>query len=144
MGERKKMSRKLKSQSTPFLVAAAVWLAVGTGLCALSKAAPTAAAVTWFGFFWGLSILDLGIIWGLVFSIGSWEGARDRARLGLRIGILVLLKLIVLMIFGLILFLKHGIPQPSLLLGLGTLIVIPLLGGLAWSFQPSPPEPDDR
>ena len=129
------MSPTSKSQLKPFFLASGAWAVMGLLWCVLPWSDQAVTSGGWFLLFWGLSMLDLGVISGLVLSIGAWEGVRDRARLGLRVGILVFLKLAVLTIFGLILFLKHGIPQPSLLLGLGTLIVVPLIGGLAWSYQ---------
>jgi hypothetical protein len=43
------------------------------------------------------------------------------------------IKLACLGIFGFILFHGHAIPQFSLLWGLGTLVTVPLIGGLWWS-----------
>jgi hypothetical protein len=89
----------------------------------------------WFSIFWLLCASDLAVIAGLVLSLVSWSDSMDKVRLGLRVGILVLLKMLFLMIFGVILFRKNGIPQSSLLVGLGTLIAVPLMGGMFWTFQ---------
>jgi hypothetical protein len=92
-------------------------------------------SVGWFFLFWILGVADLATIAALVFSMVTWQDTGDRARMGIRIAVLGIAKVTLLLIFGAILFLRHGIPQSSLLVGLATLIVVPLLGGFAWSFQ---------
>jgi len=130
------MSLLKNSQFRPFLWSALIWLIIGLVLVSLiSSPQGRGSAGAWFFLFWLLGVADLSTIAALVFSIVYWEGAPDKARLGLRMGLLGILKVALLLIFGGILFLRHGIPTSSLLVGLGTLIVVPIFGGLAWSFQ---------
>jgi len=133
------MNLSAQAQLRPFLWTGLGWLGLSlTGLSALGAPEQRTVVLAWFVLFWLLAMLDLGTIAGLVFSIVSWEESSDRLRVGIRVGSLAVLKIALLVIFGGILFLKHGIPQSSLLVGLGTLIVVPLFGGLLWSFQGKP------
>lgn len=126
-------------QFTPFLWAGASWLILGAALVwFVSHPEGGAGSLGWFFLFWSLGMADLSIIAGLVFSMVTWQDAHDKTRMGIRIAILGIAKVALLLIFGAILFLRHGIPQSSLLVGLATLIIVPLLGGFAWSFQRRP------
>lgn len=125
-----------KSQWKPFVLAALVWLATGSALAfwMASEDVHWTTLLGWFLIFWLLSSLDLLAIAALVSAMGTWQDGVDRARLGVRLAALAVLKMALLGIFGAILFLNRGIPHSSLLVGVGTLIVVPLFGGLAWSF----------
>lgn len=123
-------------QLKPFAWAGAAWLVLGmVGIMVLSSPESRMMSVGWFFLFWILGVADLATIAALVFSMVTWQDTGDRARMGIRIAVLGIAKVTLLLIFGAILFLRHGIPQSSLLVGLATLIVVPLLGGFAWSFQ---------
>ncbi len=130
------MKRSEGKQLKPFLWAGVAWLGLGlAGIWALSAPESRASSIAWFTVFWILGMADLATIAALVFSMVTWQDSDDRARMGIRVAILGIAKITLLLIFGAILFLRHGIPQSSLLVGLATLIVVPLFGGLAWSFQ---------
>jgi hypothetical protein len=123
-------------QLKPFAWAGGAWLVLGTvGIAALASPEARMASIGWFLLFWILGVADLATIVGLVFSMVTSQNTRDKARIGFRIAVLAIAKVALLLIFGAILFLRDGIPQSSLLVGLATLIVVPLLGGLAWIFQ---------
>ncbi|MEN9723987.1 MAG: hypothetical protein RJB38_1973 [Pseudomonadota bacterium] len=129
----------LKRELRPFFWASFLWLLLGLVLAAgVFSSGNFFKEMVWFVVFWSLGVGDLATIAALVFAITSWGESSDRVKMGLRITILTGLKVTLLLIFGAILFLKHGIPQSSLLVGLGTLIVVPLLGGLFWTFQVQP------
>lgn len=122
-----------------FLWSGIIWFFLGLGFV-LWISIPDLRWVAggWFSLFWVLVMVDFATIAGLVGSMLLWQDSSDRARLGVRVAVLGVLKVLWLVLFGAILFLKHGIPNPSLLVGLGTLIIVPLFGGLAWSFQARP------
>lgn len=123
-------------QLKPFAWAGATWLVLGiAGIVVLTSPENRMASIGWFFLFWILGVADLATIAGLVYSMVTWQDTGDKARIGIRIAVLAIAKVTLLLIFGAILFLRHGIPQSSLLVGLATLIVVPLLGGFAWSFQ---------
>ncbi|MBU6375339.1 MAG: hypothetical protein KGQ59_05045 [Bdellovibrionales bacterium] len=133
------MSRQKNNQLMPFLGAAGIWLVLGLGLIFfVSDPESRVLAFGWFLLLWFLALADFVTIAALVFSIVYWEGTPDKARLGIRMGLLGVLKVGLLVIFGTILSLRHGIPTSSLLVGTGTLIVVPIFGGLAWSFKVKP------
>lgn len=124
-----------------FFWSAALWLVLGLGVVSSFSASERWwYSAGWFFLFWTLVLLDLALIAGLVGAMVSWQESSDKARMGIRVAVLGLLKVLWLVIFGAILILKRGIPTPSLLVGLGTLIVVPLFGGLVWSYQASSPD----
>ncbi len=129
-------TNEAKQQWKPFSLTALVWLVVGSGLAFWMGSGEVSwiTLLGWFLTFWLLSSLDLLAIAALVSAMGSWQDGVDRVRLGVRLAALAVLKMGLLGIFGAILFLNRGIPHSSLLVGLATLIVVPLFGGLAWSF----------
>jgi len=130
------MKRSEGKQLRPFFWAGLAWLGMGLVVMGLISAPENRLALTgWFTLFWLLGMADLATIAALVFSMVTWQDTDDKARMGIRVAILGIAKITLLLIFGAILFLRHGIPQSSLLVGLATLIVVPLLGGFAWSFQ---------
>jgi len=123
-------------QLRPFIGAGAIWLVLGlVGISVLSGPDARVPSLAWFFLFWLLGMADLATIAALVFSMVTWQDTGDKARMGIRVLFLGMAKVGLLLIFGAILFLRHGIPQSSLLVGLATLIVVPILGGFAWSFQ---------
>lgn len=127
--------KTLFQQLKPFLGAALLWLFLGSGnvLYWVSPEARGTGLVWWVGLYL-LGVLDLGMIAALVASLleGAPEG--DRVRWGVRLLFLGALKLLAWGIFAFLLFGNRGIPNASLLSGLGTLVVVPLLGGFLWSF----------
>lgn len=127
----------------PFLYAALVWaLCVATGAYFLEPTHPV-RAVLWALGLWALCIFDLFALAKVVrgalrLAAGQNEaGTADpvelRTALGLNTAFWGLIKLSCLGLFMGVLLKGVEIPTGSLLLGLSTLVVIPLLGGLIWS-----------
>jgi hypothetical protein len=122
-------------QLKPFIAASVLWAATGTVLSLIGVPADRwVAALVWWGVFFLFSVMDLAVLAGLVASmlLGPPEG--DRLRWGVRLAFLGALKVVILIAGALLLMRNHGIPNASLLSGLGTLIIVPLLGGGLWSF----------
>ncbi len=132
MNEKKALSFQ---QLRPFLLATLAWLVLGTGvvLAALSPESRTSGLVWWLGLFL-LATLDLGMIAALVGTLLDGPPEGDRVRWGVRLAFLGSMKLLAWGIFALLLFGNRGIPNASLLSGLGTLVAVPLFGGFLWSF----------
>ena len=87
------------------------------------------------GLLWFLSILDLAVLskLGLVlFSLVNAEGAR-RSALTIQAFFWGAFKIICLGLFVITLLKGQKIPVSGLSLGMGTLVVVPLLGGFLWS-----------
>lgn len=127
----------LKTIQKPFGVAALIWAVLSMGLCRYF-AEDTAQFITnvlWLAGLYLLSLCDLvalgKTIEGMIF-VSSGEG-ENRAVRALQTFYWVLLKLLCLGIFTVVLIKGRSIPSAGLLLGLGTIGIVPLLGGLFWS-----------
>ena len=131
-----KVERISIKQMRPFLVAAALWGAAGAGIVALLvREGTTAHALGWWALFYVFSLLDLGVLAGLVAAMLAGPPQGDKARWAVRLAFLGVSKATILIIGAILMMRNHGIPNSSLLSGLGTLIVVPLLGGGIWSFS---------
>jgi hypothetical protein len=127
----------LRSVQKPFGIAALIWAVLSIGLCRYF-AADTSQFITnltWMVGLYLLSLCDLvalgKTIEGMLFvAEGSGENRAVRA---LQTFYWALLKLFCLGIFTIVLIKGKSIPSPGLLLGMGTICVVPLLGGLFWS-----------
>ncbi len=119
----------------PFLAAALGWLIFGGGLCAVRGGA---APFGWFTLIWSLCILDLlalaRVVSGmLTFAAGTVTDPEKRVALGVQTSVWGLLKLACLGTLGATVFVGRNIPALSLFAGVGTIVVVPLVGGLIWS-----------
>jgi len=123
-------------QLRPFVWAALGWFIVGTAIV-LGFVAPDlrGSAAGWWTALFALSVLDLTAIAGLVGALVAGAPEGDRVRWGIRLLFLGVLKLGAWGVFAALLFGNRGIPNASLLSGLGTLIVVPLFGGFLWTFS---------
>lgn len=129
---------KTLQQLRPFGWAAGAWLVIGSvAVGLLSPLEQRGPALGWWLGLFVLSCLDLGAIAALVGSLVLGPPEGEKLRWGTRMAMLLLIKLGAWGVFALLLFGNRGIPQASLLSGLGTLIVVPLLGGFLWSFTPA-------
>jgi hypothetical protein len=89
---------------------------------------------TFFGF-WVLSIMDLVVLAKFLSTVAHYLNAKEltRAALGVQALIWGLFKILCLGLFVLVLLKGQEIPLHGLLLGMGTLVVVPLAGGFFWS-----------
>lgn len=115
----------------PFLATSVVWLVLSVGLCAWFSAGH---AVAWVVLLWSVCVLDL---YALSRAVGATLGlasgvAENRGSLVIQALYLGMIKLTSLGILGTILSYGRSIPVTSLLMGTGTLMIVPLLGGFGW------------
>lgn len=126
----------LDSQTTkPFLIVAGAWLVLGLGLCAGFSAHKTGLALSWMGVLWALCLLDLYALSravGATLTMMSGEG-ENRGPLVVRALYWGVVKLTCLGILGAALSFGRSIPVIALLMGIGTAVVVPLIGGYGWS-----------
>jgi hypothetical protein len=128
-------SQLSRRESTPFLMVAFVWLAVGAALCARFQHPGLSLALGWLAVLWGLCLFDLYALSravGALLGLASVEGEK-RGALIIQASYWGMIKLACLGILGAILLRGHSIPALGLLMGTGTLVVVPLLGGYWWS-----------
>jgi hypothetical protein len=97
-------------------------------------------ALRWWAAFYLFSIADLALLAGLVGALVGGPPAGSRGRWMARLLFLGFSKLGVLGGGVILMMGNRGIPNASLLSGLATLIVVPVLGGGLWSF--TEPEAD--
>lgn len=122
----------------PFIGSALAWAAFScVVLCKFSSPVghPWVVTFRWFFQLWFLSLVDL-IALAKVSSIvlaGVPEESKNRAQMLFRASYWGFLKLACLGIFLFVLIKGQAIPALSLVTGLGTLIVVPLVGGIWWS-----------
>ena len=122
-------------QLRPFLLAAGAWLLAGTVLVFVWLPPESrGAGLAWWFALYALATMDLGMIAALVGTLLDGPPEGDRVRWGLRLAFLGAMKLAAWGLFALLLFGNRGIPNASLLSGLGTLVTVPLFGGFLWSF----------
>jgi hypothetical protein len=131
------LKNRIDSGIFPFGVVSLIWLILGEVLCtALNTNIEQAlfAKMSFLGF-WLLSVLDLGILAKFLTSAGHLMNAGEHTRSAHTVQALVwgAGKIVCLGLFVLVLLKEHEIPMQSLLLGMGTLVVVPLAGGFIWS-----------
>jgi len=120
-----------------FGAAAVIWLVLGEILCWVFNFDLEQAFLAYKSFlgFWTLSVLDLGILAKFLSSAAHLMDAEEATRPAYAVQALVwgVGKVVCLGLFVLVLLKGHEIPMHSLLLGMGTLVVVPLAGGFIWS-----------
>ncbi len=118
-----------------FVAVGIAWGFLGGLLCATFSVQPMRAL--WVSvLLWGLSLLDLAVLSKTFASIGqlvSSLGADERWRPSLWAAFWAGAKLGCLGLFALIFSLDDGLPPLALITGLGTLVVVPLVGGILWN-----------
>lgn len=132
-------SDPMKGAVAPFLQVSLGWLLISSAL--VWKFAPDAtarsASLRWLFVLWVLCEMDLlaiGKLLSTVFQLTT-ESVKNRSGLVIRASSWGAIKLACLGIIGLILFRGQAIPSLGLLPGLGTMIVVPLFGGLWWHLR---------
>ena len=122
-----------------FLLPSLLWLVIGLALNGwLNSADPQLwNSFKWFTGLWVLCLFDLyALSRTLEAALGLMnEESEKRSALTIQAFYWGTIKLACLGIFGTILLKGDSIPATSLLLGLGTLIVVPLMGWYWWSHR---------
>ncbi|MEO5971054.1 MAG: hypothetical protein ABIQ95_14090 [Bdellovibrionia bacterium] len=137
MPRTKNLENKTNSGIVIFGIVSAVWLILGEVSCWALNPNPEQAFLAYRSFlgFWCLSVLDLGILAKFLSSAGYLMNANETTRSAYAVQAIVwgVGKIVCLGLFVLVLLKGHEIPMHSLLLGMGTLVVVPLAGGFIWS-----------
>jgi len=117
----------LKKEAKPFLYVSIVWLALSA---LISRGLGIWLVVLWF-----LSVADLAAMtfaFRAVFGIMN-DAPEKRAAYVLNASVWGAIKLACVLLFGIVLFKGQNIPSRELLLGMGTMVAVPLAGGFWWS-----------
>ena len=121
----------------PFLQVSFVWVLLGTFLSLLlSKGAQPEVALVWFLGFWALSIGNLFLLGKTVaslISLMSYSEKNEKTKKTLQFLLFAGMKFSCLGLFLLMLWHSKNAPKSAVFSGLGTLIVVPIGGGLLWS-----------
>ncbi len=137
MKKKKRNRNNSRSEAQPFVAAAIFWGVFSEVVCFFFfKTQPFLRTFLWTLGLWVVCVLDLAAMaqmFRAVFALMSDIPEVSRPAWKLRLLIWGLTKLTCLGLLGVILFLNPSIPSPALLFGLGTLVVVPLFGGLGWS-----------
>jgi len=122
-----------------FALVSGAWLAIAGILCwQLSPEGRSAAAILWFVGLWLLSVLDIAALGKTLTAVlglagGEIQEPEKRAGAAIRAFYWGFVKLACLGFFALALTKAEAAPGIGLLLGLGTLVIVPLAGGVVWS-----------
>lgn len=120
----------------PFVLAAILWAVIGWASCrGFSQADALTRNLVWFFGLWALSLLDLVALGKTVQGLIAIAGGAGENLPAYTIHTFSwgLIKLVCLGIFALVVIKGSPIPTAGLLVGMGTLVVVPLVGGLLWS-----------
>ncbi len=119
-----------------FAAAAALWLAVITAITAfVTPREELFWALGWTMGLWLVSVADLGVLAkgvSATLELATAVGEK-RGKWVIQASYWGFLKLACLGIFATVLIKGHEIPVTSLLTGIGTMVFVPLVGGLWWS-----------
>jgi hypothetical protein len=124
----------------PFLYSAFVWLGIGVGFCFLNAGDHNGPVSTlWMVTLWALSLTDLlclskaiAVVLGLI----SDNHSVNKPAQMIQVAYWGTLKMVCLGLFAILLAKSRAVPgiaDQALVLGISTLIVVPLAGGLWWS-----------
>jgi hypothetical protein len=130
-------AQKLQSRSLlPFL-----WTGISWGVAAVIFVAASQQAlspVLWVLGLWSLSMLDLLAIAQVIRAAMGWSTLsrpETKAAWAVQTAVWGAIKLACLGAFGFVLLSAREVPSSALLIGMGTLLVVPLGGGLWWSHK---------
>ncbi len=118
----------------PFLKVGLFWLVFGSVLSfflAKDHAHPW-VSVRWMVYLWLLVVMDLVALASFVSGMFDWKAGskKNQASLIIRTSSWGVIKLACLGLLGTVLYSARNIPPVPLLLGLSTMVVIPIFGGL--------------
>jgi hypothetical protein len=122
---------------TPFLKVGLIWLILGGVLSfVFSKGQGHPwVSLRWMFFLWLLVVVDLIALASFVSAMFDWKAISDKNQgsLIIRASSWGVIKLACLGLLGMVLYSAKVIPSVPLFLGLGTLVVTPIGGGLRLS-----------
>ena len=127
-----------KVRLEPFLYVAAGWLVVLVGLSvATAPAGELTHFLAWDFSLWCLCLFDLFALMKTIVGALKLMSAtlENRGPLLIQTSFWGMIKIACLGIFTVILIKGQAIPTLALLLGVGTLVVVPLVGGYWWSLR---------
>ena len=119
------------SEIKSFIWIALVWLVLGIVLNLVFS-----SSAFWFSVFWGLCVGNLFFLAKTISSailLMSHVNSTERPQMIFRTAFFGVLKLITLGCIGFFLYVVESIPGPSIVFGLGTMVVVPFFGGYLWS-----------
>lgn len=119
----------------PFLWASLAWAALSIGVLSFIASDPGESMRSW-GIYFALALTDLFFLVKTVAALMhlmSDQGAKNRTAYAIQAFVFGGLKLICLGMIGLCLWKLPSTSSGGILFGLGTLVVVPLLGGFLWS-----------
>ena len=131
------MAKSSSSEITkPFAIAAVLWMVVGFGVCKYFSA-PSLLQMNliWLFGLWALSLVDLFALSKTVHGMLSFASgaAENRPARVIHTFSWGLIKLVCLGGFALVMIKGNPVSVLGLSAGLGTLVMVPLVGGLIWS-----------
>lgn len=132
----KKDQNRFKKTALLFFGVAVVWLILALGVGFVwCLSGDGIRSLIWLTIFWFLSVLDLAVLAVLVKNIFEWMNAKGENRPVYAIRTLCwgIFKVFCLGLFFIVLLKGQQIPMQGLLLGMGTLVIVPLVGGFLWS-----------
>lgn len=127
----------------PFIISALIWLILSGILCFTLSANPDEAhrALIWMLRLAFISLLDLLAIAKVIYYVFELQRDQDQGKRifsVIRTSYWGALKIVCIVICGTILVkgshLPTGIPVVGLMTGISTLVIVPLVGGVAWYF----------
>lgn len=126
-----------KRWTSALIWAVLIWLLVGS-ILSVALSGGAWIAIPYFLAFAAASFLDLWVLGMAMKAVLGWieevdSPAEKRTALAVQAFVWGLFKLACLGILGWILIVLQGSPTASLVFGLGTLVVVSLLGGWIWS-----------
>lgn len=124
-----------KIRLAPFVWTALGWGVVST-LVVLGFTPDPYFAFASFGILFVLCVLDLFFLVktvAVILELVSYQGAEKQTRHAIRLAFWASAKFFTLAVLVVIVWKARGVPVLSWSMGIGTLIVVPLLGGLWWS-----------
>ncbi len=136
---------KSKLNLTPFLLTALGWMALSAWVCWRFSPDQESAlgSVKWMLVLAGICCADLfslakvvAIVLDLIVSAEAGI-TQNRTGLAFQASFWGGLKLACLLLFGAVLYRGQNIPTAGLLAGTGTVVVVPLIGGLFWHWLES-------
>ena len=119
-----------------------VWVALFSGVvgvCAngyLVDSSGRKEAVLWFLTLWGVSCLNLAALTQAGLKVLGWmrdTGQKHSPALMVQVFFWGTIKFVCLILLGSLIWRSRSVPGMTLVLGLSTLVVVPLFGGYLWS-----------
>ena len=137
---RKRAKSRVRFSFRPFVLVAAVVGVLGAGasvaLSSRSSEGSGAQALTAFLILWAASCLNLGVLGKAGLKVMEWmrhSGQNHSPELMIQVFFWGLMKFGCLILLGSLIWRSRSVPGMTLVLGLSTLVLVPLFGGYLWS-----------